>query len=519
MADEMVRKAQQLYNATYRGVAGLPVLEENGRTSWDVMYALTRALQYELGIAPLSNNFGPATLAALQAKYPVVDRNNGTVNINRLVQTALYCKGYDGGDLGGVYDDRVAAAVGSLKQNMGVAGAFPGDGVTPKVFKALLTMDAYVTANGGSDTVRSIQQWLNGRYVDRRNFFVVPCDGHYSRDVQKALLFAIQYQLGMSDDVATGNFGPATKEGLKKNTVFVGSSGTFVLLFSAAMIFNKRTGVSFRDTFTYELSQAVRGFQDFVKLPVTGTGDFPTWASLLVSSGDTTRRGAAFDCVTEITPARADALREAGYVVAGRYLTNAPGSSWDKKIQPGELEVIRSKGLRVFPIYQTYGGSVSYFNENQGLADAQAAFDAARGYGFKRDTWIYFAVDFDVLDHQVTDAILPHFRGVKRRMDELGGGADGTDGTDGAYYRIGVYGPRNACSRVSAAGLATSAFVADMSTGFSGNLGYPLPENWAFDQIATVTVGSGDGKIEIDNNILSGLDMGQNEFDEIEGGR
>ncbi|MBO0560731.1 hypothetical protein EXQ42_15315 [Clostridium botulinum] len=42
-----------------------------------------------------------------------------------------------------------------------------------------------------------------------------------------------------------------------------------------------------------------------------------------------------------------------------------------------------------------------------------------------------------------------------------------------------------------------------MSSGFSGNLGYPLPKDWAFDQISTITVGSGEGAIEIDNNICS----------------
>lgn len=47
-----------------------------------------------------------------------------------------------------------------------------------------------------------------------------------------------------------------------------------------------------------------------------------------------------------------------------------------------------------------------------------------------------------------------------------------------------------------------------MSTGFSGNLGFPLPDNWAFDQISTITLGSGDRQIEIDNNIKSGRDNG-----------
>ncbi len=40
-----------------------------------------------------------------------------------------------------------------------------------------------------------------------------------------------------------------------------------------------------------------------------------------------------------------------------------------------------------------------------------------------------------------------------------------------------------------------------------------MPTNWAFDQIATVTVGPGDGAIGIDNNIASGRDTGQGDFD------
>ena len=53
-----------------------------------------------------------------------------------------------------------------------------------------------------------------------------------------------------------------------------------------------------------------------------------------------------------------------------------------------------------------------------------------------------------------------------------------------------------------------------MSTGYSGNLGFTLPENWAYDQISTITLGSGDGLIEIDNNIQSGLDSGASSVDE-----
>ncbi|MFL2099124.1 hypothetical protein ACEN37_12870, partial [Marinilactibacillus psychrotolerans] len=60
-----------------------------------------------------------------------------------------------------------------------------------------------------------------------------------------------------------------------------------------------------------------------------------------------------------------------------------------------------------------------------------------------------------------------------------------------------------------------TSFVSGMSTGFSGNLGYPLPKNWAFDQISTITLGSGEGLIEIDNNIKSGRDNGVSYVEQV----
>ncbi len=499
MADEMVRMAQRFINSY--DVAGIPKLEEDGKTSWSIMYALTRALQYELGITALSDSFGPTTLATLQQKFPVIDSGNTHGNINRIVAYGLYCKGYPGGDLKGVYDSEVAESVARLKRDMGVDGAYPGTGLTPKVFKGLLTMDPYVVVNNGRDQIRTVQQWLNGNFISRRDFFVIPCDGHFSRDVQKALLLAIQFQIGMSDDVANGRFGPGTKAGIRSNEVAVGSSGRWVQLFTAAMIFNQRDGVTFSSSFTSDLAAQVREFQRFVALPETSRGDYQTWASLLVSCGDETRKGSACDTVTEVTLDRALALRNAGYTVVGRYLCNVPGSSLNKMIQPFELETITTAGLRVFPIYQTYGGEAGYFRTGQGMGDAFAAISWARYHGFEPGTRIYFAVDFDALDYQVTENVIPHFQGIKTVMDE-----------HGPEYSVGIYGPRNVCSRVRAAGLSTASFVSDMSTGFSGNLGYPMPSDWAFDQIATVTVGSGTGAVEIDNNISNGRDIGQNTF-------
>ncbi|MFR0358429.1 glycoside hydrolase domain-containing protein [Streptomyces sediminimaris] len=502
MADDMVLRAQRFVNETYGDVIGMTVTED-GVTGWNTMYALTRALQYELGITALSNNFGPTTLSVLGSKYPTLNASTvPSADFCRIIQSGLYCKGYDGGEIDGTYNSRVESAMAKLKANMGVDATFPGSDLTPKVFKGLLNMDAYVTVNSGSETIRSIQQWLNGQYIGRQDFFIIPCDGHHSRDVAKSMLFAVQYALGMADGVANGVFGPGTRAGLKEHTLATGSSGVWVQLFSAAMVLNQRP-VSFTGSYTSALASAVSDFQSFAKLPVTGRGDFSTWASLLVSYGDQERAGSACDGVTRITDARARALKAAGITYVGRYLINPSTKSLpEKEIQPGELQTIADNGLRCFPIYQTYGRDASGFSYAAGRSDAQAAVNAALDHGFKSGTRIFFAVDFDALDYQVTDNVLPHFKGIQDAIAD-----------DGNRYRIGVYGPRNVCTRVAEAGHSTASFVSDMSSGFSGNFGYPLPPDWAYDQIVTRDIGSGDGAINIDIDVASGRDTGQGSFD------
>lgn len=39
--DQMVLKAQQWVNSTYKGKAGYTAIEENGKTGWSTMGALT----------------------------------------------------------------------------------------------------------------------------------------------------------------------------------------------------------------------------------------------------------------------------------------------------------------------------------------------------------------------------------------------------------------------------------------------------------------------------------------------
>ncbi|WJK40597.1 DUF1906 domain-containing protein [Solwaraspora sp. WMMA2056] len=491
----MVLAAQQWVNATYRQVPGYQVVAEDGRTGWPTMYALTRALQHELGIAGLVDNFGPTTLSLLTRRGGIRIGDPNT-NMVRILQAACFCKGYHAGGITGTFGPNTQAAVTAMMADAGL-GPIVGGAASPKVVKAMLTMDAYVLLPGGSAAVRQIQQWLNGRYVHRRDFFVAPCDGHFSRDVQKALFLAIQFELGMTDDQATGVFGPGTQAGLRNHHLSVGSTGVFVQIFTAAMVVNRirlaagGTYETFTASYTATVAAAVRDFQSFSVLPVTGAGDFATWCQLLVSTGDPSRPGTAADCITTVTDARAQALYAAGYRVVGRYLDEKPWGTLNKKIQPGELDTIFRNGLKVFPISQYYGEEVSYFTYATGYQDALDAHAAALGYGFRAGTVIYFAVDYDATGADIASHIVPYFTGVV-----VAGLA-----AAGNRYVHGVYGSRNVCAQVSQQTQALWSFVSGMSTGFSGNMGFPLPENWSFNQIQTLTVGTGSGAIEIDKNI------------------
>ncbi|MEU9783476.1 glycoside hydrolase domain-containing protein [Streptomyces phaeochromogenes] len=169
--------------------------------------------------------------------------------------------------------------------------------------------------------------------------------------------------------------------------------------------------MDFVSTFTSGLASAVSSFQSFAKLPVTGKGDFSTWASLLISYGDPSRNGEACDGVTLITPARAATLKAQGIKYVGRYLAQPdptpPDDLKHKEIQSGELKTIADNGLRCFPIYQTYGREADGFTYPLGRAAGQAAINAALDHGFKAGTQIFWAVDFDALDEEVTHSFNP----------------------------------------------------------------------------------------------------------------
>ncbi|WP_254903754.1 glycoside hydrolase domain-containing protein [Clostridium tyrobutyricum] len=477
--DQMVLKVQKWLNSTYGSNSNYTSVTEDGITGGGTVSALITALQIELGIQPADGVFGGAT----QAACPTLPNTSASKNEVYILQGALYCKGYNPNGFDGGYGNGVITAIKKFQSD---AGLTTQDGITtPMIFKALLNTDAYVLISGGDTNIRTIQQNLNRDY--NSVIGLIPSNGVYSRSTNTALIKAVQHEEGNSTD---GIWGSTTQAGCP---IIPGTNATkkFILLLQYSLYCNGYNPNGFDGLYGNGLKTAIINFQQFVGLTADGYAGSQTWASLLVSTGDPNRKGTACDCSTTITAEKAATLKANGYEIVGRYLTGIYAMTHD------ELETIFANNLKVVPIFEVGGYNLIYFTSSQGVSDANSAIAAANNLGFPDGTIIYFTVDFDALDINVTNAIIPYFKAIKNTFTELG-----------SKYNIGIYAPRNVCSRIANAGYSCSSFVCDMSSGFSGNLGYTLPQDWAFDQIHTISLGSGSGYIEIDNDISSSKNNG-----------
>jgi peptidoglycan hydrolase-like protein with peptidoglycan-binding domain len=490
MADFWVEEAQLWVNATYGSAPGWAPVEVDGRTGWRTLFALTRGLQVELGIATLSDTFGPTTTARFRAQVGALTPQSPPSNVVRILRCALWCSGYQGGDVrDGMFDDALALSVVTLTRDMGLPGT--GARVDVAVLRSLLTMATYRTAPGGSDRVREVQRWLNGRYVERFDYTLVPCDGRYARELQRALVLGVQYEVGLADGVANGNVGPATQAGLRGPALVepgsVDAERAFVRLFQGALLCHGHDA-AFDGTFGETTVAATRAFQEGVALERTGRGDFATWMALLVSTGDPDRPARGCDTATPLTAPMAAGLVEAGYRTVGRYMSVAA-----KRYRRDELDALLDAGLTTFPIYQELGDDPTYFTDGLGYTHGLAAARRARQLGFAPGTVVHFAVDFDATPDDIETRVVRYFEGVQRGIGAARPGG----------YRVGVYGSRAVGASICARGLAVSAFVAGMSRGWDGNAGHVLPPQWAYDQVQTLTVGTGHGAVEIDKVVVS----------------
>lgn len=484
--DEKVIQTQQWVNKTYKGRLGYSEIPVDGITGTATFKALIKALQIELGVA-VDGDFGISTLNACP---PMISANiQVSTNINYIIQGSLWCKGYNPGNLDGVFGTATTIAINKFLADAGV----PIDGtIRPYILKAIMNTDGYALKENGDANIRIAQQGLNNIYGSILG--LSPSNGIWERNCQKSLIKALQKELGVTAD---GVFGSGTLGACPTLSKTTTGYLNIKRILQWALCVNGYYPGGFTGTFGNGTYTAVVNFQTFFCLTADGVAGKDTWGALMASCGNTARIATACDCATILTSAKAQTLANAGYEIVGRYLTGTAGGI-SKALSSNEIDIIFNAGLKFFPIYQSGGAINSYFTSEKGISDANSAIKASRNLGIPSNTIIYFAVDYDATDEQIISNVLPYFASVKTYFDNY----------KKTKYQIGVYGSRNICTKICQAGYAVSSFVGNMSSGYSGNLGYLMPTNWAFDQFHTVYVGTGDGKIEIDKDSNSGRDNG-----------
>lgn len=472
----MVLETQQWLNKTYGGVSGFGSVTEDGLTGWGTVYGLTRALQHELGITGLVNNFGPTSKQKFNniAKTIVVGY---TGNIAYIIQGGFWCKGITPGEFDGKFSADTASAVTTMKTKAGLADT--SSSVDGNFMAALLNMSSFDLLTGGDSKVREMQQQLNHDYLAYTG--ILPCDGIYQRDTNSALIYALQAEEKISTSVATGAYGATTKKDTP--TVKEGTTNNFVRILQWGLYVNNKayTG-AFDGVYDSAVVAAVKEFEETMALDSTdGTSaGVDIFMSLLTSAGNPDRSAIACDTSYQLNATRVATLKNAGYSIVGRYLTGTVGSGTSeraKNLTTDEITAITTGGLKIFPIYQDGASDKeAYFTAAQGKTDGTKAVYAAQDLGFKEGVVIYFAVDADIQAGDIAGSAKVYFEALYDIVTSYG-------------YEVGIYGTRNVSATIISAGLATKAFISDMSTGYSGNLGYSIPDEWAFDQFSEISIG------------------------------
>ena len=504
MADAKVKEVQEWLNNTFptyfrydadnKNSGSFPV-KPDGMTGNTTMKALVMAVQIHYGLTPVDGVWGKGTSSAC----PVINSNTTDSVILKIAQGGFYCKGYAPGGFDGIWGPGLASVIGTFKNDLGIT---PNASMEQDVFKALLTTDPTVLTADGSLPIRVTQQYLNANYFSlfKSALGYIPTGGTYDRKTSKALIYAVQKEIGTAADGALGN------DSFKKMpSISVGCTNTaLVKLLQGAMACN---GFSAGTDGVYDeaLKEKITEFQKFMLLDLDnyvtlGSVNRRTWCALLWSKGDPDREPNACDCRTKILSQDvANGLYSKGFRYIGRYLTNVSGG-YDKALTREEVNILLLAGLKIFPIFQESPNLTvrpSDFNKNVGKENAMKAISAALALGLKKGTILYFALDCDMNEDQIRTYGIPYFDGIYEIMDHSN------------YYKIGVYGARNTCKKIRDAHSGTKCFVSDMSTGYSGNLGFRMPEDFAFDQYFENKTFSVAGQtFSLDYDMASGKDPG-----------
>jgi len=162
----------------------------------------------------------------------------------------------------------------------------------------------------------------------------------------------------------------------------------------------------------------------------------------------------------------AETIKSANVDFVARYYSHTAG----KNLSASEAQLLGKAGVKLVSVWESQGDHVSFFDRQQGVDDGTSAYNLAVDVGQPAGTPIYFAVDCDPLQRDVSAAIIPYFQGVVAGFTTIGHG--------NPAYTVGVYGSGLVCSSLTRLGLVTHTWLAN-AMGWQGSRAY---QDWHIKQ-------------------------------------
>jgi hypothetical protein len=134
-----------------------------------------------------------------------------------------------------------------------------------------------------------------------------------------------------------------------------------------------------------------------------------------------------------------------------------PASRWPA-LSAAEAVMLSAQGFKIVAIWESHSHKPEYFSYASGYSDAVTAYRQARSIGQPAGSAIYFGVDYNAPQPDITGRIDQYFRGIAAGFASVGGSGQ---------YRVGVYGSGAVCGYLKYMRLAQYAWLSN-SRAWSG---------------------------------------------------
>ena len=169
------------------------------------------------------------------------------------------------------------------------------------------------------------------------------------------------------------------------------------------------------------------------------------------------------------------ALKADGIEAVIRYIST--NTSGEKCVKPAEARSMAAAGIKLGLVFEVWGGEGNFqhgdINADTGRAHGAFARSWAANVGAPPEAIIWFAVDTDATDRQISQLVLPYFRAAKA--------------TIGGSFKCGIYGCGAACQAALDSGVVDAAWLSN-AMGWNGSRAFKLTNKWTLLQHLDTTL-------------------------------